>query len=212
MDAVTIVEDEVRETIRVRGIDPAEDPTGIRRLVDEAVADYDKRSLIASLPLLGKPSEAATRIFHSVAGFGELQPLLEDPGIEEVWWNRPDQVFVSRSGRTELTSVSLTETRVRDLVERMLKSSGRRLDYSTPFVDAALPDGSRLHVVIPDITRRHWAVNIRKFIARANSLDDLVRMGSLTLEAADFLSGCVASGLNVLVSGATGAGNTTCRV
>lgn len=209
MDAVTIVEDEVRETIRVRGIDPADDPGSVRRLVDDAVARYDKRSMIASLPVLGKPSEAATRIFHSVAGLGELQPLLEDPDIEEIWWNRPEQVFVSRSGRTELTSISLTETRVKNLVERMLKSSGRRLDYSTPFVDAALQDGSRLHAIIPDITRRHWAVNIRKFIARANSLDDLVRMNSLTPEAAAFLADCVASGLNVLVSGATGAGKTT---
>lgn len=209
MDAVSIVEDEVRETIRLRGLDPADDPTGVRRVVDDAVARYDKRSLVAALPLLKKPSEAATRIFHSVAGFGELQPLLEDRSIEEIWWNQPREIFVSRSGRTELTSVSLTEDRVKDLVERMLKSSGRRLDYSTPFVDAALQDGSRLHAIIPDVTRRHWAVNIRKFIARANSLQDLVRLGSLTQEAADFLAECVASGLNFLISGATGAGKTT---
>ncbi|WP_150463068.1 CpaF family protein [Nesterenkonia ebinurensis] len=209
MDAVGIVEDEVRETIRARGIDPSQDPSSIKRLVDAAVAEYDKRSMISALPVLGEPAAAATRIFHSLAGFGELQPLLDDPEVEEIWWNRPDQVFQARSGRAELTSVTLTETRVKDLVERMLKSSGRRLDLSSPFVDAALPDGSRLHVVIPDITRHHWAVNIRKFITRANSLEDLVRRGSLTPQAAQFLSIAVANGLNVLVSGATGAGKTT---
>lgn len=209
MDALGIVEDEVRESIRSRGLDPAEDPSGVRHLVNAAVADYDRRSMISSLPLLGEPTAAATRIFHSVAGLGELQPLLEDPRVEEIWWNQPGQIFVARAGRAELTSVTLTETRVKDLVERMLKTSGRRLDLSSPFVDAALPDGSRLHVVIPDITRRHWAVNIRKFIARATSLEDLVRIGSLDGASAEFLGQAVAGGLNILVSGATGAGKTT---
>src|SRR5690348_5720521 len=91
----------------------------------------------------------------------------------------------------------------------MLRSSGRRLDMSTPFVDAMLPDGSRLHVVIPDITRRHMAVNIRKFVLQAHSLDELVQLGTLTAHAARFLEGAVAAGLNVLVSGGTQAGKTT---
>jgi pilus assembly protein CpaF len=91
----------------------------------------------------------------------------------------------------------------------MLKSSGRRLDMSSPFVDAALPDGSRLHVVIPDVTRRHWAVNIRKFVVKASRLDHLVELGTLTPQSARFLGAAVASGLNILVSGATQAGKTT---
>jgi pilus assembly protein CpaF len=95
---------------------------------------------------------------------------------------------------------------VQDLVERMLRSSGRRVDLSTPFVDAALPDGSRLHVVIPDVTRRHWAVNIRKFVVAA---DDLVGLGTLTRQAADFLAAAVVSGLNILVAGGTQAGKPT---
>jgi len=98
---------------------------------------------------------------------------------------------------------------VRDLVERMLKSSGRRVDLSSPFVDAVLPDGSRLHVVIPDITRDHWYVNVRKFVVKADSMDDLVRLGTLTRQAARFLEAAVASGLNVLVAGGTQAGKTT---
>jgi pilus assembly protein CpaF len=91
----------------------------------------------------------------------------------------------------------------------MLKSSGRRLDISSPFVDAALPDGSRLHVVIPDVTRRHWAVNIRKFVVKASRLEHLVELGTLTPHSARFLGAAVASGLNILVSGATQAGKTT---
>ena len=91
----------------------------------------------------------------------------------------------------------------------MLKTTGRRLDLSMPFVDASLPDGSRLHVAIPDITRRHWAVNIRKFISRTRRLDDLVRSGSLSASAARFLDAAVDAGMNVLVSGATQAGKTT---
>ncbi|GAB3846090.1 CpaF family protein [Nesterenkonia populi] len=209
MDAAGIVEDEVRELIRARGIDPGENPAEVRRLVETTVAEYERRSLVSALPVLRSGEETAAEIYDSVAGFGELQPLLDDPDVEEIWINGPSEVFCSRGGRSELTSITLSDSRVRDLVERMLKSSGRRLDVSSPFVDAALPDGSRLHVAIPDITRRHWAVNIRKFISRAASMDDLVRRGSLTWEAAEFLSLAVGAGMNILVSGATQAGKTT---
>lgn len=116
---------------------------------------------------------------------------------------------MARHGRSELTPTLLTEQQVHDLVERMLRSSGRRVDLSSPFVDASLPDGSRLHVAIPDITRRHWAVNIRKFVVAADELADLVRLGSLTEQAARFLEAAVVSGLNVLVAGGTQAGKTT---
>jgi len=91
----------------------------------------------------------------------------------------------------------------------MLRSSGRRVDLSSPFVDATLLDGSRLHVVIPDITKDHWHVNIRKFVVKANHLDDLVRLGTVTRQAAKFLEACVVAGLNILVAGGTQAGKTT---
>jgi pilus assembly protein CpaF len=118
-------------------------------------------------------------------------------------------VFVARRGRSELTTVILTAEQVADLVERMLRLSGRRLDLSTPFVDAQLPDGSRLHVVIPTITRRHMAVNIRKFVVGVAGLDELIRLGELTDHAARFLEASVEAGLNLLVSGGTQAGKTT---
>jgi len=118
-------------------------------------------------------------------------------------------VFIARDGEAELTPTILSASQVRDLVEQMLKVSGRRLDLSSPFVDAALPGGERLHVVIPDVTRTSWAVNIRKYIVRAAHLDDLVALGSLTPAAARFLAASVTAGLNVLVSGPTRAGNPT---
>lgn len=209
MDSFRILEREVRELIRVRGLDPFRQVAEVRRLVDAALADYDERALLGAVPALG-PVEAARRhVFDSVAGFGPLQPLLDDPDVEEIWINAPHEVFAARRGESELTAVTLTEQSVRDLVERMLKTSGRRLDLSSPFVDAALPDGSRLHVVIPDVTRRHWAVNIRKFVARASRLEHLVELGSLTHHAAQFLAAAVSGGLNILVSGATQAGKTT---
>jgi pilus assembly protein CpaF len=134
---------------------------------------------------------------------------LEDPEVEEIWINEPDRIFVARNGRSELTNVILDEIEVRGLVERMLAASGRRVDLSNPFVDATLPDGSRLHVAIPDITRKHWSVNIRKFIMGTKSLDGLVQAGTLTDQAAAFLQACVLAGLNIIVAGATQAGKTT---
>lgn len=209
MDALALVEDEVRELIRRKGLDPLRQGTQVRELVDAAVNDYGERSLLGGVPALSHSEDAKRYVFNSVAGFGALQPFLDDPDIEEIWLNAPDQVFVARHGESELTGVVLTAEQVRDLVERMLKSSGRRLDLSSPFVDAALEDGSRLHVVIPNITQTHWAVNIRKFTARASRLDHLVELGSLTPQAARFLGAAVSSGLNILVSGATQAGKTT---
>ncbi len=207
--AVDTVEAEVRELVRRRGLDPVEDRVAMRRLIDEVVLDYDERSLSSTMPALPDPRQAARAVYDAVAGFGPLQRHLDDPEVEEIWINEPGRVFVARRGRSELTTTILDDGQVRDLVEKMLKSTGRRVDLSTPFVDAMLPDGSRLHVVIPDITRRHWSVNIRKFVLSANSLDELVGLGTLTPQAARFLEAAVVAGLNVIVAGGTQAGKTT---
>jgi pilus assembly protein CpaF len=209
VSALGQVEDEVRELVRRRGIDPVADPGAVRRLVDEVVADYDERSLAGALPALADLTGAARQVYDAVAGLGPLQPYLDDPAVEEIWVNEPSRVFVARHGVHELTTTVLTADEVRDLVERMLKSSGRRVDLSSPFVDATLPDGSRLHVVIPDVTRAHWVVNVRKFVVRATHLDHLVGLGTLTPHAAAFLDASVVAGLNILVSGGTQAGKTT---
>ena len=209
MDAVGTVETEVRELIRRTGLDPARDTRELDRLVRDAVTDYDERSLHGGLPTLPSVEDAVKSVIDAVAGFGPLQRYFDDSQIEEIWINEPSKVFVARGGVAELTTTILTADEVRDLVERMLKTSGRRVDLSSPFVDAVLPDGSRLHVVIPDITRQHWLVNIRKFVVRASHLDDLVALGTLTTQAATFLGASVAAGLNVLVAGGTQAGKTT---
>jgi pilus assembly protein CpaF len=207
--ALSIVESEVRELVRRRSLDPILEPDATRRLVDEVVADYLDRALMSQLPPLGDPGAAVRSVFDHVAGFGQLQPYCDDRTVEEIWINEPGRVFIARRGRSELTNVILSSEQVADLVERMLRLSGRRLDLSTPFVDAQLPDGSRLHVVIPSITRQHMAVNIRKFVVGVAGLDELVRLGSLTEQASRFLEAAVASGLNVLVAGGTQAGKTT---
>jgi pilus assembly protein CpaF len=204
-----IVEAEVRELVRRGGIDPARDRTAMRSLVEDAVLDYDERSLAGGLPSLVDVPATVQQVLDAVAGLGPLQQYLDDPAVEEIWVNEPSKVFVARGGQAELTTTILTADQVRDLVERMLKTSGRRVDLSSPFVDAMLSDGSRLHVVIPDITREAWAVNIRKFVVKADHLDDLVRLGTLTGQAAQFLAAAAASGLNILVSGGTQAGKTT---
>jgi pilus assembly protein CpaF len=209
VDAIAVVEDEVRELVRRRGLDPAQDVTAIRRLVDDVIADYDERTLTGAMPALADRGTAARSVYDAVAGFGPLQPYLDDPEVEEIWVNDPGRVFIARRGRSELTTTILRAAEIRDLVEKMLKTSGRRVDLSTPFVDATLPDGSRLHVVIPDITRQHWAVNIRKFVLTAHSLDQLVELGTVTAAAARFLDAAVVAGLNIIVAGGTQAGKTT---
>ncbi|MGL5930464.1 MAG: CpaF family protein [Dermatophilaceae bacterium] len=209
MDAARALEGEVRELIRRSGLDPARDEPQVRRLVRDAVTDYEERSMHGGMPVLADTDAAAKAVWDTVAGFGPLQQYFDDPEVEEIWVNEPSSVFVARGGVAELTTTLLTRDQVRDLVERMLKSSGRRVDLSSPFVDAVLADGSRLHVVIPDITREDWYVNIRKFVVKADSLDDLVRLGTTSRQAARFLEAAVVAGLNILVAGGTQAGKTT---
>lgn len=209
-DSMTLVEDEVRELVRRRGIDPMRDGhEAVGQLVDEVLSAYDLSIGTIDLPRIEDRTTLRKAIVDRIAGFGPLQSLLDDPKIEEIWINGPGKVFCARGGQRQLTNVMLTSKEVRDLVERMLRTSGRRLDLSSPFVDATLPDGSRLHVAIPDVTRSEWAVNIRKFVLRAHTLQELVRLGSLDTRAAAFLESAVAAGLNIVVSGGTQSGKTT---
>ncbi|TFB64587.1 CpaF family protein [Cryobacterium sp. Hz7] len=208
-EAVRIITEQVRTRVRRDGVDLASNSGLAEQYVRDEVQRYAERALGNSLPLIADERQAAREVVASLTGFGALQPFLDDPGIEEIWINAPSRVFVARDGVPELTTMVLTAREVRDLVERMLQASGRRVDLSSPFVDASLPDGSRLHVVIPDITRQHWAVNIRKFTRRIRDLNQLVGLGSLTQQSSEFLRMCVLAGQNILVSGATQTGKTT---
>ena len=102
--------------------------------------------------------------------YGALQPLLDDTSIEEIWINSPQRIYVARQGKSELTNLVLTKGQLQSIMDRILMWSGRRIDLSHPFVDARLPDGSRLHITIPEVTAEHWAINIRKHLMRGKSI------------------------------------------
>jgi len=199
----------VREAVRREGVDPQTDAGVVRRIAESVVRDHDERSLTGVVAPVADAAAVVGELVARVSGFGPLQPFLDDPAVEEVWINSPDRVFVARRGRHELTNLVLSKAQVQELVERMLKSSGRRIDLSQPFVDAMLPEGHRLHVVLEGISRGFSAVNIRKFVLRANRLESLVELGSLSPRAAAFLEASVRAGLNILVAGGTQAGKTT---
>ena len=141
--------------------------------------------------------------------YESLQSLLDDPEIEEIWINAPERIFVAKNGKSALTNLIMTKESVTAFVEKALMWGGRRLDLSHPFVDARLPDGSRLHVAIPEITAEHWAVNIRKHLIRDKSLNDLSKYGVMSEEIAKYLTLQIRSGKNMLISGSTQAGKTT---
>jgi len=199
----------VREVVRRDGVDPQRDAPVVRRIAESVVRDHDERSLTGVVSPVPDVAAVVGELVARVSGFGPLQPYLDDPAVEELWINSPDRVFVARHGRHELTNLVLTHAQVQELVERMLKSSGRRIDLSQPFVDAMLPEGHRLHVVLEGISRGFSAVNIRKFVLRANRLESLVELGSLSPRAAAFLEASVRAGLNILIAGGTQAGKTT---
>ena len=204
--AIALVEQDVRELLTRREL-PLDDDASLCALVDEVVVDYRDRYLSGGLPAL---ADRDVDLLHQrIVGFGAVTPLLEDPEVEEIWVNEPGRVFVARRGEPALTGIVLEARDVEELVERMLARAGRRLDRAQPFVDARLPDGSRLHVAIPPITN-HWSLNIRKFVGlRAQSCDELVSLGSCSAPAARFLEASVRAGLSIVVAGAVGAGKTT---
>ena len=205
--ALASITDSVRERVKREGVQLT--ASVAHDYVRAEVQRYSERALGGSVPLLADEASATRQIVATLTGFGALQPYFDDATVEEIWINAPDKVFIARNGVSELSNVVLSDGEVRELVERMLQSSGRRVDLSSPFVDASLPDGSRLHVVIPDVTRAHLAVNIRKFARRIRDLHQLVALGALTQQSAEFLRMCVLAQQNILVSGATQSGKTT---
>lgn len=206
---VRAVAERVRERLRAEEVDPARDPDRALVIARSEVRRHNDFALARGVDVIEDEAASVREVLSSVAGYGPIQALLDDPEVEEIWINAPDRVYVARHGRSERAAVVLSDSAVRDLVERMLHATGRRVDLSQPFVDASLPDGSRLHVVIPDITRRHWAVNIRKFLTDYRTLDDLAAVGSVAPGAAAVLREAMADGKSVIVSGATHAGKTT---
>lgn len=142
-------------------------------------------------------------------GFETIENLLGDRNIEEIWINGPGRIFAACRGESRPVESQITAAQVEELVQRLLSHSGRRVDRSSPFVDARLEDGSRLHAAIPPITQE-WTLNIRKFVGvRAHQLEELVAAGALDEQTQRFLEAAVQVGLNIVVAGAVGAGKTT---
>lgn len=203
------IEVQLRSRLREESVNPTQQGERVREIARELITQWQSESESGKRPSLADPQALETQLLYLFCGLGPLQKYMEDPEVEEIWINDAGRIFVARGGRSELTTVILNPQQIQELVERMLRASGRRLDLSSPFVDAALEDGSRLHAVIPPVTATSWSVNIRRHIKNARRLDELVRLGTLTVEASEFLSQAIQAGLNILVSGATQAGKTT---
>ena len=187
------------------------DEERIRALIRERIAAHQRRAAHTNAPLLTDPEATARRLFDGLLRLGILQPYVEDPAVEEIICNGPNRVFVIRDGQKRLVPDLYfdDDQELLTLVKRLIGPLGRRLDDSSPLVDARLPDGSRLHAVIPPATTRWCCVTIRRFTLRAHSLRDLIALGTLPPDAAAFLDAAVQAGVNTVVSGQTGSGKTT---
>jgi pilus assembly protein CpaF len=152
----------------------------------------------------------AAEIADDILGHGPLERLLGDETVTEIMVNGPSDVWVERQGRLYETTVRFTdESHLRRIINKMVAQVGRRIDESSPMVDARLPDGSRVNAVIPPLSLSGPLVTIRKFSKRRLELADMIRLGTLTTETSEFLQRCILAQLNVLVSGGTGTGKTT---
>jgi len=149
-------------------------------------------------------------IVAEILGFGPLEVLLADEAVSEIMVNGPDKVFVERKGKLSLTNITFENNEhVMKVIDRIVSPLGRRVDESSPYVDARLPDGSRVNAIIPPLALNGPTLTIRKFEKDPLTIDDLVRFGSMSAETAEFLKACVIARLNIVVSGGTGSGKTT---
>ena len=150
------------------------------------------------------------QITDEIIGLGPLEPLLRDDTVTEIMVNGPRQVYIERSGRLELTNVIFqNDDHVMRIIDRIIAPIGRRIDESSPMVDARLTDGSRVNAIIPPLSLIGPVITIRKFSASPFTVDDLIRFGTATPEMFDFMRACVEARLNIFVSGGTGSGKTT---
>ncbi len=149
-------------------------------------------------------------VLDEVLGFGPVNPLLKDESISEIMVNGPEQVYVERNGKLELTRVKFRDDQhLQAIIERIISPLGRRIDESMPMVDARLPDGSRVNAIIPPLALNGCVLTIRKFSSRLLGVEDLIRNNTLDVPMARFLEACVKGRLNIIVSGGTGAGKTS---
>src|SRR5512146_1244675 len=192
-------------------LDPSTDVTRTDE-VRRTIQDLFEQILTEENIVLSRPERA--RLFEQIAaeilGFGPLQPLLEDETITEIMVNGAKNIYIERKGKIHRVPVTFENNdHVLRIIDRIVAPLGRRIDESSPYVDARLPDGSRVNAVIPPVSLVGPVLTIRKFAKRALTGEDLIRYGTLSPEVLEFLKACVVSRLNVVVSGGTGSGKTT---
>ena len=183
-----------------------------RERVEELIDAYCQRVLEEnpfSVPR-GERTRIVADICDEMLGLGPIEPLLKDETITEIMINGPKQIFVEQMGKLTLTKVQFHDTaHLMNIVERILTPLGRRIDESSPLVDARLSDGSRVNIIIPPLSLVGPALTIRKFSKTPLSVENLISFGTLSEDMAMFLRACVKARLNILVSGGTGSGKTT---
>jgi len=211
-DALTLVRRELRDQLRqrfdARGL-AAAPPTERRlRVREEAMAVLRERGAILPARDLAR---VVNEVSDDVVGFGPIEFLLKDPSVTEVMVNGPDDVFVEREGRIERVPDRLFEGEepVLHLIERIVGPLGLRVDQASPWVDARLPDGSRVHAIVPPLSLRGPVLTIRRFSQVAIEARDLLSTGSVGPRALGFLAACVRGRANIVISGGAGSGKTT---
>src|SRR5512138_1107660 len=192
-------------------LDPAMDITRTEE-VRRTIQDLFEQILAEENIVLSRPERA--RLFEQIAaeilGLGPLQPLLEDDTITEIMVNGAKNIYIERKGKVHRVPVTFENNdHVMRIIDRIVAPLGRRIDESSPYVDARLPDGSRVNAVIPPISLVGPVLTIRKFSRNPITVEQLVQFGSVTQEAVQFLKACVESRLNIVISGGTGSGKTT---
>lgn len=207
------VQDEVGKLLDERRLlaPGADEEDLIRATIRNSIESYQRRAANTNAPDLPDPAAVEQRIFDALLRLGVLQPLMDDPDVEEIICNSPNRVFTIKNGnKMFMQNIQFdSEEEMISLVKRLIGPLGRRIDESSPMVDAQLPDGSRLNAAIPPITMHGVSITIRKFVLRTHSIEGLVELGTLTPTAAEFLDAAVQAGVNILVSGPTGSGKTT---
>ncbi len=192
-------------------IDPRldlEKPHEVRQAIERIIAAVLERESVTLLR--NERQELTDSILADILGLGPLERLLADETITEIMVNGAQRVYVERNGRIEESAARFTDdAHVLRVIQRIIGPIGRRCDESQPMVDARLPDGSRVHAIIPPIALDGPTLTIRKFGRRPLTVEDLIRLGSLSAESISLLSACVVARLNMVVSGGTGSGKTT---
>lgn len=193
------------------GLDPSMDPTKVQE-IRKTIQELFEQILAEENIVLSRPERA--RMYEQIAaeilGLGPLQILLEDDTITEIMVNGAKNIYIEREGKIVRAPISFeSNEHVMRIIERIVSPLGRRIDESSPYVDARLMDGSRVNAVIPPISLVGPVLTIRKFAKKPITVDQLIQFGSISPEAIEFLKACVQARINIIVSGGTGSGKTT---